>query len=734
MVAVALLVTFLVATNRRDEFGPYLCAFLSLLVSISFGLVLFQWVPFDHLDLTLEVAALCLFVGGYVGIIWREDVGALVSIMLVGLTFTCMLLLRIIIGPWQDIIIVSLLGCHFLVEEFVLSSQFHHSQFILDDSIPVRMAGGVLGLCGLVFALKHYSRKMRRPWLDSPNLDAYVFGLFVIVVLCGLIFLSVTLRSPAMATATTVAGFRKLGGALIPVIAPVLECRLFRSRASLDDQIEHRSNISESLLTDLKGLWAAAIGSVLWVTGSSIVLLCECFAWNEWLHAVGALVMVSAFSLLALAFIFGESKWGNLWVPASFILLAGGMALYAASKLVMGDHARTNLRYVASAVGVFGAVLLMSFNLFFKDRFAAISWHPSTWLHVFHPANCLLLFGLLCAAGSTFCAFDDEQLAASCCWVAAGLIQGIHVSVSWGTWSLTHGRQPAVVLGVRSKLGSIEVAADSAVTECDVLVCGASVSGLMLACQLGRARVDTMTLERRSELVIDARFTGVNPASRIIYRRWMDSDLHQELLSRAIPQCMPQGIHFTNGLCQSDARVMASTVVPPEDAYIGKMSTLSPVHEGSICACRYAKNAFMLRCMQSHQEAVTCQQARRHKSVQMLYGCTLERAGERGTMDGPGKMISAVTCSSNTFFLASKFLIGADGPGSKIGDIIAATFDGFTGLSRPRSTLLKSVGWFEKLGEKFGHAWLFMIARRNAGTRHLRSNKSAFQRTIDVHV
>ena len=160
MVAVALLVTFLVATNRRDEFGPYLCAFLSLLVSISFGLVLFQWVPFDHLDLTLEVAALCLFVGGYVGIIWREDVGALVSIMLVGLTFTCMLLLRIIIGPWQDIIIVSLLGCHFLVEEFVLSSQFHHSQFILDDSIPVRMAGGVLGLCGLVFALKHYSRKV----------------------------------------------------------------------------------------------------------------------------------------------------------------------------------------------------------------------------------------------------------------------------------------------------------------------------------------------------------------------------------------------------------------------------------------------------------------------------------------------------------------------------------------------------------------------------------------------
>jgi len=141
---------------------------------------------------------------------------------------------------------------------------------------------------------------MRRPWLDSPNLDAYVFGLFVIVVLCGLIFLSITLHSPAMATATTVAGFRKLGGALIPVIAPVLECRLFRSRASLDDQIEHRSNISESLLTDLKGLWAAAIGSVLWVTGSSIVLLCECFAWNEWLHAVGALVMVSAFSLLAL--------------------------------------------------------------------------------------------------------------------------------------------------------------------------------------------------------------------------------------------------------------------------------------------------------------------------------------------------------------------------------------------------------------------------------------------------
>lgn len=129
-------------------------------------------------------------------------------------------------------------------------------------------------------------------------------------------------------------------------------------------------------------------------------------------------------------FIFGESKWGNLWVPASFILLAGGMALYVASKLVMGDHARTNLRYVASAVGVFGAVLLMSFNLFFKDRFAAISWHPSTWLHVFHPANCLLLSGLLCAAGSTFCAFDDEQLAASCCWVAAGLNQGIHVSVS----------------------------------------------------------------------------------------------------------------------------------------------------------------------------------------------------------------------------------------------------------------------------------------------------------------
>lgn len=661
--------------------------------------------PFDYIDIILELGAFCVFAAGWCGLIWSDPDGTIVTVTLLGIAFNTLLLHRLLLGPWQGILIMVLLSFYFLVFAFSSSMQsidyapLSHSMFILQST------AGALAILGLMFGIQHYARKMRRPWLDSPNFDTYMYLLFFLQILLTLIS-DIYLRYRKDVDGR-VNGLQKLAAAVLPITALTFAIRLHRVESDIEDRIEHRNRMSQDLLTNKRGLVMATAAAVFEGLGAMLDMLSECFGWHSDVSFTGGVMMAFGFGLLATSFWIGRCTFGMLWpmIAQSFVCL--GSAFDASSTL---GFRHPDTRYAGGAIAGVGALILMVFNYIYMDSFANMSWRIRTWKHIFHPANSILLEGMFTLAGSILRVVDGKRLAASVCWVNATMIRALHTSFSWAVWSSTHANASAD-FDSASDVPRAANFQDEADESTDVLICGGSISGLMLACLLGRAGVKAIVVESRTEISNDARFMGINSVSRSLYHRALDADLESELHSRGTPDSIPAGLRFVTGLFQPDVECLASCVTEPISLYDGKMGAIHEIIESSSASCRYTKN-FMLHIMQSHQEAMLLKQVMRFTSIQLRHGWQVVSFSEleHGVMTSLCEIGSGKKCAAS-----STYIVGADGPSSTVSKVMGARFDGLTSLSRPNALLLSSEAILKKTGEKLGHCWGTMIARPHVG-------------------
>lgn len=234
--------------------------------------------------------------------------------------------------------------------------------------------------------------------------------------------------------------------------------------------------------------------------------------------------------------------------------LAVSSVLDAASSLVDIDV----LRYLGAAAGVIGGIILVCINIHYMDT--TFSWRINTWQHVVHPANSVLLIGVFSLVGAALRVLGNQHVVSTIFWLMAAVVRGIQLSLTSRVLSTTANAPPLRPQPLLTKRRNEE-----AITT-DVVVCGSSIAGLMMSSKLGQAGVNVVATEMRVALVSNARFAAVNPPSRVILSRTLDEDVQQEYLSRGVPDCVPLGCDFLNGVCQQDAKTLVEAVTGPPEA------------------------------------------------------------------------------------------------------------------------------------------------------------------------
>eukprot|EP00322_Chrysochromulina_rotalis_P000717 CAMPEP_0115841712 /NCGR_PEP_ID=MMETSP0287-20121206/7428_1 /TAXON_ID=412157 /ORGANISM="Chrysochromulina rotalis, Strain UIO044" /LENGTH=906 /DNA_ID=CAMNT_0003295363 /DNA_START=778 /DNA_END=3498 /DNA_ORIENTATION=- len=478
------------------------------------------------------------------------------------------------------------------------------------------------------------------------------------------------------------------------------------------DRIEHRESLVAKALTTSSSILFVCGGCLIHTIGALAEVVSVAFSLSTGACTLSGVLNSIGHAVLAVGAAVGRSSLLGV-AP----LLGFADACLAIGRLLnaINYSARDfRVRQIGAIIGCVGAIAMLLLNFLYPASFAKVSWEPTSWQHILHPGNYVGLIGLLSFAGSLLASWEGQQLASSTFWLLGAHVRALHVAESRRFWMNRHNSQSGTVSDVPTCPTWEDAALQLTPNDCDVAICGASIAGLLMASKLGRAELLVVVIESRKETCTDARFVGVSPASRAILHHTLDPDLMAELEGHAIPDSIPWGAKFVNGICQPDAALLMSSPSPRPDEY--RETVLSDLIESSCSACRYAKFPFPLRCMQSFQEAVLLKQTLRWQSVEAFHGWKLVRFGSKMIEQEQKILSEAVRISSSevkTF--CSKYIVGADGPGSTVSLLMQVKFDGYANMSRPMNTLLRSTKVYQIIQERFGHCHQFQLARIGVG-------------------
>ena len=620
-------------------------------------------------------------------------------------------------------------------------------------------------LPGIASLLAKAYEEMRPPWLSAPNHNFGAFLIFGLGLACdAAIGLSYFCDDPV-----DLRGLDGAGGSAVLLAAAVLTLRMARIDKNVDALLEERYPLTSHLIAEPRAFAAAfAAGWALLLSSALSAILLSLADRGVpadaplegsrqrgifGSHAAALFVGSAAYGLLAAAVrLSPRPPFGSGCQLVGFLLLAAGCAVEAAAvaaRVGAGGGASERMLDAAgyAATGgaggsVAGALLLAVLG---QRRHAAgqrVGLDPRTWLRATHPSNYVLLAAAHTAVGAALRVAGMnagggvvalQGVGSALCAVAAAvwLMFFSAAMAVYETTSLPLRSLPLLDFGAppppSGDLGEEAAAAGGSdeglpLLEVDVLVCGGSISGLSVASLLGRAGVRTLLVERREEPVTDARFLFCNPATMDILSKVLDPDLLEELrVQRAWPQHAPFGTILATGLAHEDgsARCRGSALGPSPASLKADPSRMNAITESRCVGCASARFVHPTRCMQSHQEQVLKAQAERCASNEVRYGHELLSLAHEGVEEEEqsGTCILALLrptggAPETRYRVRCKYVVGADGPASRVAELVGAKYDGFLGLNKSRSIAVVVPGLAARLARTIGFAHQYWLLRK----------------------
>jgi len=192
----------------------------------------------------------------------------------------------------------------------------------------------------------------------------------------------------------------------------------------------------------------------------------------------------------------------------------------------------------------------------------------------------------------------------------------------------------------------------------------------------------------------------------------LDADTFAEFESRAIPDEAAFGACYVTGLTQEDALCVRYACSPPR-AIMMDFQQRMDVGVESVSFCSRHGRAMAHRCMQSHQEIVLNKQAARWTSALIAYEHKLSSFREEADTV-LCRIVNAVD-EERAYDVQTRYLVGCDGPSSRVAEGMQVHFDGFLNMNKARSILIRSETLRNRLLAKHGTAHQYQILRKTYG-------------------
>eukprot|EP00040_Diaphanoeca_grandis_P012090 m.61696 g.61696 ORF g.61696 m.61696 type:complete len:1341 (+) comp23019_c0_seq2:150-4172(+) len=626
----------------------------------------------------------------------------------------------------------------------------------------------LIALCCL--GIESYNN-MTKPYLGSTNYFGFGSLMFTATVGCALT--SSIKRLSDCDDVDDTCGYDaidRVGTSLLWLSSALYLLASARAKDAIDAVIEHRypaviKTINE--VFELQLVWfASSIGGL----AAIVAMLAQLTESSLWSHTTASRVVVVAHCVLAFAMLALSFAWSQSRYPGRFLLVVGSLLLGVAcatdaiAREIDADN--QEIMVVSCIAGVLGGCGIISAAA--RLAIVPVGLTPASWLKLLHPGNYLLQAGVILVIGfglklggnvaalyhndhdsstrGVGHAFDRFAEVATV-WFFILLV--FHNSMSNHCWSATHTRTPkrkgpqtqppaskpiefasfddaALRLGVRDKETAAAVGTPkqeearvnsqrpTAHEEVKVVVVGSGISGLMLACQLGKANVETIVIEKRKTQITDARFLLMNCATMEHVADVLDADLLSELRTRALSFGTPFGSMLCTGLDHADAEILVTANTPAAKTLFEDTTKLDKATECRSCSSRFSSQ-IPVRAMQSLQEYMLLKQAKRLTSVQIRYGNEFKSCEMNSSTTVTMRVQPVDADVDKTYSITASYIVGADGPSSSVADAIGIKYDGVMNLATVGGMLVKAPGLHSRVIKKMGGTHQYQVIRKNFG-------------------
>ena len=779
---------------------PFLIIAMALLACFRFPLeyidnLNFRAVQFINLGAIINV----LFGHGkmlsHIAITHNDSLGAFVGTSMLSMGTIMFSFCTFVLGPWEFMAGSPLLALGLLLRTCATFVSLYAPR----DNMPANMEDFVANLniaacpfliIALAFVLKKAYQLMRLPILESDN-----FRFFGVIFYGGSIMANAILSvvqnvlEDRMTSEThtfiiSVTAFLAFLGTCVFLLDGI------RGKHHCNAMLEDRYTSTMYLVRHETGfliantscciafivamsqtivyLWEHSLGREVgnngrYVSGISEFITSSIIAWALFLQCAFSFYPSLRLSLnreernisqMLIILIVGFATFGfGIWFSGIFTLI---------STIEGEGNIQSSHFFASRTVEVLGGIIAMYSMWPEKHSSARIHiFHPSTWEHVYHPSNYVLLASKWLVIGAIFRISSQSALGSLCCTWAIGVLL-LHWNMSFYVWESMNlpSSEDEVVHDDNDDNEEPDWMTESSVEEAesyDVLISGGGISGLLLACILGKAGVKVLLCklrrhvhlflllyipcpfyllrifaisiikklgERRQNSVTDARFAVLNSSSVEYMADILDADIFEELESRAIPASTHFGSMLITGLGHPTARVIDAANSPPRRVLMENMEKMDDWTESRTAGSRYASQ-LPLRIMQSHQEEVLKMQIARYPSISVNNGWSVHDFHIKED-DGVTAQLNEVTEDENGVHhlktrkdakkvIQAKYIVGCDGPSSIVAKKARFQFDGLLNLAKTKSILVRVPGLYDKVVKTIGNTHQYQIIRKNFG-------------------
>ena len=510
-------------------------------VVISVALCFCSMYPLEHIENLNFRAIQVINLGALVNVLFGhgnfistgvdETVGAFAGTTMLSVGTVMFTFCTFILGPWEFMAGSPLLSAGLLLRACATFVSLDKSRMSSDDLVvDLNIAACPFLFLALAFVLKKAYQLMRLPVLGSDN-----FRFFGVILYGGSIMANALLSimqgiagSDSMSDETF--GFIvSITGSLAYLGTSVFLLDGSRVKHHCNAVLEDRYPSTMYLVRRKKGFFAANVSSLLALfsaLASTVVHL------NEDDNSVAGVTEFVTSTLIALSILIlwflamkpslgialelKEKQIANMLYRsmAGLVIFAVGSASSGILTLIStiehdNETADIHISIAAirwsNAVALFGALLLVISNLPMETAPCKVSLlQPSTWENVYHPSNYVLLASIWLTIGSAFkiamfCAFASLAYA----WAFTVLL--LHWNMAFYVWesmNLKESGEERVQEQLELDNEDDMFETTSVVESFDVLICGGGISGLFLACALGKAGTKVLLCEFHSLLYL----------------------------------------------------------------------------------------------------------------------------------------------------------------------------------------------------------------------------------------
>lgn len=252
--------------------------------------------------------------------------------------------------------------------------------------------------------------------------------------------------------------------------------------------------------------------------------------------------------------------------------------------------------------------------------------------------------------------------------------------------------------------------------EYDVIIAGAGPAGLTAINELCIRGLNVAIFDIKETVVPDSRFFLMNPAT--IEGLWR-LGVCENLFSRGQQNSAGWGSCFSSGMQHPDCIVFGNAPAYSRDVHSSLGNETSRLSSSRSTSCSWASQPGY-RCVQSAQEAVLLEGARRFQKANVMFQHRVLdfRVINEGESDEYVLVLVKNEITQQVFKTKARFLVGCDGALSTVARLLKTKFDGFTNLAASRSVYFRSPNLFDSVKGKLCESHQYHVVRKNVGVAY----------------